>query len=131
MRILSTFLRVSFCCFIILFSCNSDDDAQTYEEELAELNILKTQIEDFASSSICNDAFECQYIAFGSKPCGGPSTFLIFSTSIDTDQLESMVANYNQLKAEFNVRWGLISDCSVPLPPSGFECENNTCIPVY
>lgn len=123
---------VSSIFILITLSCVSDNgSASTYEIELEQLNVLKSNIETLASTSICNESVECKFIAFGSKPCGGPWGYLIYSTSIDTVQLETWVEDYNQKQAAFNVKWGLISDCSVPSPPTSINCENNTCIPIY
>jgi len=39
---------------------------------LQDLQDLGITIENQASSSVCSDVFECRYIPFGSKACGGP-----------------------------------------------------------
>jgi len=118
-------------CFLFMaFQCEEDIlSTQEYDKEV--LNDFKKDIEDLASTSICNDNFTCKFIAFGSKPCGGSWSYLVYSTSIDVEKLENMVAIYNTKEADFNEKWGVISDCSVALPPTSINCENNTCIPVY
>ena len=118
--------------FIVVVSCDSENgDNSTFEAELEQLNILKSDIETLASSSICNEAIECKFIAFGSKPCGGPWSYLIYSTSIDTDQLENIVEDYNKKEAAFNTKWNIASDCSLTLQPTNVICENNTCVAIY
>ena len=118
--------------FLLLFSTQCDEDnVITQEEEREELNILKTEIEDLANSSICNENTECKFIGFGSKPCGGVWTYIIYSTSINTDKLESLVADYNERENEFNRTWGVISDCSLANPPTSVGCENNSCVAVF
>ena len=116
---------------LLIIGCNAGNDDSTYKDELEKLNILKAEIEALADTSICNTSFECKYIAFGSKPCGGPWSYLIYSTSIDTDQLETLTENYNQKNVDFNEKWDVVSDCSLALPPVSFNCENNSCIPIY
>lgn len=110
-----------------------DDDLSTYDCEgnTAYLAELKSSIESMASASICSEEFECRYVAFGSKPCGGPWEYLIYTTSIDTLALTSLVMEYNQFEAHYNINCNPISDCSTPIPPIGFECENNQCIPIF
>jgi len=105
-----------------------DDDSLTLEEELLALG---NTIEDLASTSVCNEATECKYIGYGSKPCGEPSTYLIYSTSIDIEKLEQMVAEYNQKSSDLNIKLGRISDCMFVSPPVSLNCENNTCVAVY
>lgn len=124
-----TFLILTLMLFI---SCISDDsNTATYESELSELNLLKDQIEALASTSACNESSDCEFIAFGSKPCGGPWSYLVYSTSIDTDQLENLIEDYNQKETVFNLKWDVVSDCSLAIPPTSINCENNICIPVY
>ena len=92
---------------------------------------FKQTIEELASSSVCNETTACKYIAFGSKPCGGPWDYLVYSTSINTENLEDLVANYNQQESDFNTKWDIVSDCSVNNPPVNLTCENNTCVANY
>ncbi|MFH4963717.1 hypothetical protein V8G69_01830 [Gaetbulibacter sp. M235] len=114
----------------MLFQCE-DDSKLTKEQELQELVTLKQTINDLASQSVCNENTECKFIAFGSKPCGGPWSYLVYSTSIDENKLEKLVEQYNQKEAAFNIKYTIFSDCSYVNPPSSTKCENNTCIPVY
>jgi len=113
-----------------VFQCE-DDSKLTQEQERQELVTLKQTIEDLASQSVCNENTECKFIAFGSKPCGGPWSYLIYSTSIDENKLETLVEQYNLKELAFNNRYPIYSDCSYVSPPSSVKCENNTCVPVY
>ena len=124
-------LLLLICFSLVAFQCDEEGSEPTFEEEQVELNNLKSEIEDLANTSVCNETSECKSIGLGSKPCGGPWSYLIYSTSIDTEQLAQMVANYNQLEAEFNTRWGMVSDCAIVNPPLSVNCENNTCVAVY
>lgn len=119
------------CLSLMAFQCDEDVIPLTQEEEREELNISKKAIEDLAATSVCNETTECKYIAFGSKPCGGPWSYLIYTTSIDTEKLKIWVEDYNQRESDFNSKWGAVSDCSVANPPTSINCENNTCIPIY
>lgn len=118
------------CLFLMAFQCD-DDTTPTQETDQETLNILKKEIDDLVATSVCNENTNCKYIAFGSKPCGGPWSYLVYSTSINAEKLEQMVANYNKKEAEYNKKWGAISDCMFVSPPNSVKCENNTCIAVY
>lgn len=111
--------------------CDDDDISVSCEDTLLELLEFRSTIENLASDSVCGGDFECRYIAFGSKPCGGPWDFLVYSTSIDTLTLTSLVMEYNQLEANYNLNCNTVSDCSIPQPPTGFDCENNQCVPIF
>ena len=129
-----TFLPIflfTICISLLSFQCEEEDNTPTQEEEQTELNILKSDIETLANTSICNNTFICKYIAFGSKPCGGPWSYLIYSTSIDQQNLQNLVEVYNEKQAEFNTKWGIFSDCAFAMPPTSITCENNSCVPVY
>ncbi|WP_347923138.1 hypothetical protein [Pontimicrobium sp. SW4] len=125
------FMLLSFSFLFVATQCDEDNPPLTYEEERAELDIYKHKIEGLAAASICNEDTDCLFIGFGSKPCGGPLTYLIYTSSIDIDQLLLWVEDYNQLEQELNEEWGIVSDCSVVNPPSGFECIDNTCNPIF
>lgn len=122
---------LSFSFLFVATQCEEDIHPLTYEDKRADLNIYKDSIEGLAATSVCNENTECLFIGFGSKPCGGPLTYLIYTNSIDVDQLLLWVEDYNHLEQELNEEWGIVSDCSIVNPPSGFECMDNTCIPIF
>ncbi len=108
-----------------------DDIILTSEDRFDSLNEIELEIENLINDSECGGNFECRYIAFGSKPCGGPWSYLIYSTSIDTLKLERLVDRYNANEDIYNFECNVVSDCSIPNPPIDFECENNKCIPIF
>ena len=119
------------CLSLMATQCDEDKESFTQVDDQNELLILKTEIETLANSSVCNESTECKYIDFGSKPCGGPRGYLVYSTSIDTESLEALVEIYNQRETEFNTKWSIFSDCTIANPPSNVKCENNICIAEY
>lgn len=121
---------LAICLLFMAFQCEEDANL-TKEQEQHELVALKQTIENLAETSVCNETTECKFIAFGSKACGGPKSYLIYSTSIDVEKLEMLVETYNQKDADFNRKYGVISDCSAVMPPTGLKCENNTCVAIY
>ncbi len=129
-----TIFTLGFASLFLLLTamqCDKDEITTSCEDTEMELQAFKSNIEALANTSICSEEFECRYIAFGSKPCGGPWEFLIYTTSIDTLTLTSLVAEYNQLEANYNLNCNIVSDCSTPQPPIGFDCVESQCIPVY
>lgn len=114
----------------IVFGCTNNMESSK-EEDLAELTALQEEIELLVDSGVCSENSDCESIAFGSKACGGPKTYLVFSTSINVELLQQKVATYNALENSFNKKWGIISDCSVVLPPTSVKCINGKCVAVY
>jgi hypothetical protein len=113
--------------FIILsFNCTSkqsDSDTITLEQ----LATKKTAIENYITTFTCSESLGCNYIAFGSKPCGGPRMYLAFSNTINLPQLQIMVAEYNEMDNLRNQQTGAISDCAIPPPPNLIRCVNGVC----
>lgn len=114
----------------IVFSCTNNIESSK-DEDLAELSALQEEIELLVESGVCSGNSDCDYIAFGSKACGGPKTYLVFSTSINVELLQKKVATYSALENSFNKKWGIISDCSVPAPPLNVTCIAGKCTAVY
>ena len=114
----------------IVFSCSNNSESNQEEEQL-ELDNLKDEIEQLIIEGTCSGNAECDFIAIGSKPCGGPRGYLTYSTSINVDLLKEKVAIYTARENEFNKKWGIPSDCSVALPPSDLICLDGKCIAVY
>ena len=124
---MKTIIKIALFCFIALSlqctSNRSDSDAISLEQ----LTTKKLAIQNYISTFPCSESLGCNYIAFGSKPCGGPRTYLVFSNSINLTQLQEMVTEYNEMDHLRNVQTNAISDCSAPLPPNEIGCVNGVC----
>ena len=114
----------------IVFGCTNNTESSK-EEDLAELTVLQEEIELLVDSGVCSGNSDCDYIAFGSKACGGPKTYLVFSTSINVELLQQKVATYNALENDYNQKWGVASDCSIPIPPVNVTCIAGKCVGIY
>ena len=117
--LLFSFILLSINCT----SKQSDSDSITLEQ----LDAKKTAIENYINTFSCSESLGCNYIAFGSKPCGGPRTYLVFSNTINLPQLQTMVTEYNEMDHLRNIQTNAVSDCSVPLPPNEIGCVNGVC----
>jgi len=97
------------------------------DDRLEALTELATEIETLINTSECGEGFECRFIAFGSKACGGPQRYLAYSTSIDTLELQNLVSIYNSDEEAYNIACDIVSTCDFIGPPSGVECINGVC----
>lgn len=129
----ATFVLKLAVVFLLLtaFTCDDDTDSYSCEVRVSQLNEMKATILELSDISICNENHECRYIGFGSKPCGGPWAYLVYSTSVDTLKLTKLVQKYNQLETTINQDCDRISDCAFVNPPQRLECEENKCIAIY
>lgn len=120
---------------LISYSCLEDENNEQtdqYNEELIALHASLDEIVTLADQSICGDDFNCKFIALGEKACGGPKTYLLYSTSIDTTNLESMVETFNIKDKEFNLKWdGVSDDCAVVTAPDSTSCVDGKCVAIY
>ena len=91
------------------------------------MSALSFEINTLIEDRSCNGSADCATIGLGSKACGGPVTYLIFSRStVDVATLQALVTEFNDLEARVNDLTGAVSDCAlepVPVP----DCVNSTC----
>ncbi|MFN3195650.1 MAG: hypothetical protein ACE364_06875 [Chlorobiota bacterium] len=120
MRKLS-FLVVS-VIMLFLFSCK--DNSMNQEADAENLARMFEEIKGLSNSEPCEDPSEWRYTSYGSKACGGPIGYIAYSENIDTTLFLSLVAEHKEAEDEYNKRWGIISDCSLPEEPVGVECNN-------
>lgn len=105
--------------------CESTENSQQVDRK--ELDHHLEEIKDLIARESCSEENQCDYIAVGSKACGGPKTYLLFSSSIDRQKLEELVENYNKAEAGYNQKYGIVSDCMLVTPPERIECVNGKC----
>ena len=117
--------------FLFAVGCSLEESTKNQDSDLKALTNLGNEINVLVESSVCTDETECAFIAFGTKPCGGPWGYLVYSNSIDTDELIAKVERFNQMQHTYNLRYNITSDCSVVLPPDALICEDNKCKAVY
>jgi hypothetical protein len=94
---------------------------------LERLTELGREITELIGPAACESDEQCRVIAFGSKPCGGPASYRVYS-SLDTDTalLEARVSEYNRLAVQYNRETKAMSDCSMVLAPMAY-CATGKC----
>jgi hypothetical protein len=108
------------------FQCTDpNDSSENITSE--QLEIKKQEIQNYINSFSCSESIGCGFISFGSKPCGGPYTYLLFPNSVNLTKLKEMVADYNEMNRLFNMQTGAVSDCMYQLPPTEVKCVNGVC----
>ena len=125
MKQLLILLFIGMACW----SCQSDE--QTRDEEARNLEALFNEIETIAASVNCQNASSWAITEYGHKACGGPAGYIAYSTLIDTTDFLNRVTIYSNRQREFNVKWGVISDCALAPQPIEVTCENGQAVLVY
>lgn len=127
MKSLLKFFAISVA--IIFFGCSSSNDKANIAVNVITQPILDAKrkvILDYIKNFDCSGS--CNYIAFGSKPCGGPRQYLLFPSTVNLTQLQQMVNEYNQIDHQYNIQTNAISDCAIVLPPTKVDCVNGDCV---
>ena len=92
------------------------DAAQPNNSE--RLKELRSLIDKEIGTPSANELSQCKLIAFGSKPCGGPSSYLVYSApKTDESRLNQLVNEFNQLQNRINEEQKLFSDCTITPKP--------------
>lgn len=123
---------------LVVLYCSSSKDAREKNKKVpveesderkdqAKLEKMKAEILKMTEDKTCNRDGDCRDIGFGSKPCGGPWRFLVYSIStVDTVELAGKMKKHNDFENYMNEKYGYVSDCMVPLaPPLG--CVDGKC----
>jgi len=115
---------VSFLSFLLILAGNPVASQQSDTERLEE---LRRMIEQEIGVPAANDASQCKLIPFGSKPCGGPWSYLVYSTlKTDDARLKQLVSDFNQLQRQINEESKTLSDCAIAPQPK-LEFANGVC----
>jgi hypothetical protein len=102
-----------------------NNEAADIEAAMAK---LKTEIDATINTSCTNGiAGVCKSIGLGAKACGGPKSYLIYSTSSTNEPvLVQKVEEYNTLNKKWNEVTNAVSDCLLITPPN-LDCSQNQC----
>jgi hypothetical protein len=88
---------------------------------------LFTQIKTLIGDAACDSQDQCHTIAVGHKACGGPGSYLAWSSkNVDAAKLNELVRRQAAAEQAENQRAGMISDCRLVTDP-GAVCRAGRC----
>jgi hypothetical protein len=112
---------MAFVFLLTLASCSKgvlkEDDDKHLTEKFA-------QLQELSLSVTCEDATEWKFIGIGAKACGGFTSYIAYSSEIDTLDFLKKAQDYTNAMSAYNKKWNIISDCSLVLPPDHVICED-------
>lgn len=118
--------KLSFIVFVVclLFSCSNDENSK--EEDSQKLEKMYNEIiaVSLANSEPCTNSEEWDFAPIGSKACGGHAGYIVYSKKINTSEFLAKVKKYTDAQSAFNKEWGIISDCSMIIKPTGIQCSD-------
>ena len=93
----------------------------------ARVRELEQQARALAKADGCARAEQCAAAPMGSKPCGGPRTYLVYcKATTDEAALMGALDELKRVEEEYNRAAGLMSDCAMAMPPD-VRLEGRTC----
>lgn len=99
------------------------------EKDYQKLMTLFSEIETLARSVSCTDSNEWSFTGYGTKACGGFQGYIAYSNKINVSDFLEKVTTYTKKEHEYNKKWNIVSNCSVPSKPSEVNCVNG--LPVF
>jgi hypothetical protein len=103
------------------------DPVASQQSDADRLEELRRLIEREIGIPSANEPSQCKLIPFGSKPCGGPWGYLVYSTlKTDESRLKQLVSDYNQLQKKMNDEGKILSDCAIA-PEPRLEFADGVC----
>jgi hypothetical protein len=123
----SLFVAFSLAACLALVGCRPANPAAADGDTLEQLTVIAREIADLIGAAVCESDDQCRVIALGSKPCGGPAEYRVYS-SLDTDAglLETRASEYTRLSVQYNRETKALSDCSMVLAPMAY-CASGQC----
>jgi hypothetical protein len=104
-------------------ACKKKTDSSKEAEEL-KLQTLLAEIKGLSEQVKCVNEADWKFRPIGSKPCGGPTGYVSYSSKIDTLAFIQKVEKYTAEQENFNKKWNMVSDCMFMSPPKKVVCEN-------
>lgn len=120
-------MKKLFILFLLYGSITGCDKSEDRIITAFELQQQFREIQNLIESGECTENSQCTFIAYGSKPCGGPQGYFIFSSSIDVEALKQKVKRYTQDERLYNIQEGTGSDCRFVTPPGEVGCIDGNC----
>lgn len=93
------------------------------EKDHRTLMDLYNEIIEIAYSKTCTDINDWSFIGFGAKACGGFQGYIPYHKDIDVPNFLEKVEAYTNAEKEFNIKWSIISDCTLVNPPKSVDCQ--------
>jgi hypothetical protein len=84
------------------------------------------QIQRLVGPARCGSDSDCQSLALGASPCGGPEAYLPWSSAqTPPEQLEQLARHYRQQRSAYHAALGMLSNCRALRDP-GSSCQRGS-----
>lgn len=85
------------------------------------------QLRALGSAAACDSDQQCKTVPVGAKSCGGPESYMAYSTAkVSSDKANALAERYHKEREAENKASGAVSDCRYLMDP-GAQCRAGTC----
>ncbi len=96
--------------------------------KVAATGDLMQQLRAEIGDAACDTAAQCKTIAVGHKACGGPETYLAWSSKrSDPAKVVRLAEAYGSKRKDENLASGMVSNCAMAVDP-GATCSAGRCV---
>lgn len=89
---------------------------------------LYQRLQKLAADKSCQQDQECKVMGIGSKACGGPEQFMVYSETVTDGKMLAITSErYAKLKKEQQSRLGMMSTCQQLATPIA-SCQAKKCV---
>ena len=104
-------------------------DAPQAKPAATDTATLHAQIRDEIGDAACSASEQCHTLAVGHKACGGPETYVVWSSAAsDGQRLKALAEAYTQASRVEAQQSGRVSNCMMVTDP-GARCDAGRCVP--
>ncbi|MCQ8880101.1 hypothetical protein NQT69_19050 [Pseudoalteromonas shioyasakiensis] len=105
-----------------------DSQSETISKD--SIQAAHAQLKSLTADLSCDTSAQCQVLPVGSRACGGPSSYLVFSTkNSDSEKVEQIAKRITSLESQLNAQTGMMSICQHLTAPAA-QCSSNKCVKV-
>ena len=95
---------------------------------LNDIKTAKSELNTLIANTQCDTTAQCKVMPVGSKACGGPSDYVVYSTkSAKEGQVSSLAKQITTLEKAYNTQNEMMSTCQHLTSPST-QCVENKCV---
>ncbi len=105
-----------------------DEPALVQERE--DIRMMRASIDSLRDSYVCRGTDDWRVSPIGSKPCGGPASYIAYHKEIELEILPK-IQEFTRRQAAYNQKRNLFSDCRVEPQPSGVQCKSGQAVLLY
>lgn len=96
--------------------------------DTSDIKNHKQSLENIVADKSCDNDIQCKIIAVGDRACGGPSSYLVYSTrSADEAQVKQLAEQITTLERAYNMQNQMMSICQHLIEPAT-QCVENKCV---